>query len=132
MVAFARNVTGLLVAVVERTRPLYGGIGVEAIFPTPADLKSGLHPQGFVTDPLVVRQDVLARFDLDVVLAGEYRRAIKGPAGTVFASWWPFVDGRAAVPGGLSIWETWAGGRLLGRVAARYILERERATSNGQ
>lgn len=132
MVAFARYTTGLLVAVVERTRPLYGGIGVEEIFPTPADLRGGLHPQGFVTDPLFVRRDMLARLDLGAVLAGEYRRATEGAAGTVFSSWWPFVDGRAAVPGGLSIGETWAGGQILGRAVARYILERARAAPNGQ
>ena len=124
MVAFARYVTGLLVAVAERTRPLYGGIGVEQIFPRPAELRAGLHRQGFVTDPLFVRGDLLARSQLGAVLAGEYRRAIEGPAGTVFASWWPFVDGRAdAPPGG----DKWAGGQVLGRVVARYLLERERA-----
>src|SRR4051794_10433084 len=52
MLASAHYVTGLLVAVVERTRPLYGGIGVEDVFPLPVELRRGVHTQGFVTDPL--------------------------------------------------------------------------------
>ena len=47
MVASAHYVTGLLVAVVERTRPLYGGIGVEDVFPLPVELRRGVHTQGF-------------------------------------------------------------------------------------
>jgi hypothetical protein len=132
MVSFARYVTGLLVAVAERTRPLYGGIGVEQVFPTPADLRSGVHRQGTVTDPFFVRRDLLAQSDLGAVLAGEYRRATEGPVGTVFASWWPFVDGPAEPPGGPSHWGTWAGGRILGRVATRHIHEHDRADPNGQ
>jgi hypothetical protein len=117
----ARYLTDLLTAVAERTRPLYGGIGVESIFPSPADLRGGVLTQGVVSDPLFVRRDLLARSDLASMLAREYRRSIEGPAGTIFASRWPFIDGRPATPGGLSIWETWAGGRQLGRVTARYI-----------
>jgi hypothetical protein len=130
-VAFARHVTALLVAVTQRTRALYGGIGIESTFPTPADLRRGVHTQGVVTDPFFVRRDLLARSGLGSVLAREYRRTTESPAGTVFASWWPFVDGQAATPGGLSIWEPWAGGRLLGRVAARYLLDREQAATDG-
>jgi hypothetical protein len=129
MVSFARYMLGLLVTVAERTRPLYGGIGIEQTFPTPVDLRSGVHRQGVVTDPFFVRRDLLAQSELGAVLAGEYRRAVEGPVGTVFASWWPFVDGPAGEP---SIRETWAGGRILGRVAARHILERDRAALNGQ
>jgi hypothetical protein len=132
MVTFARYVTGLLAAVAERSRPLYGGIGVEDIFPTPAQLRAGVHTQGFVTDPFFVRQDLLARSDLGAVLAAEYRRATEGPSGTIFASWWPFVDGNPATPGGLSIWRPWSGGRALGQVVARYLVERERAAQNGE
>lgn len=61
MVAFGRYVTGLLVAVAERTRPLYGGVGVEEVFPTPAALRSGVDRQGAAVDPLFVRRDLLAR-----------------------------------------------------------------------
>ena len=100
---------------------------MEQIFPRPAELRAGLHRQGFVTDPLFVRGDLLARSQLGAVLAGEYRRAIEGPAGTVFASWWPFVDGRPAAPDAPSGGDKWAGGQVLGRVVARYLLERERA-----
>lgn len=57
---------------------------------------------------------------------------VEGPAGTVFASWWPFVEGLAATPDGPSIRETWTGGRLSGRVVTRYILERERAVQTGE
>ncbi|BEL04094.1 hypothetical protein Q0Z83_022850 [Actinoplanes sichuanensis] len=119
--AFARYLTGLLVAVVERTRPMYGGIGIEACLPTPSELREGVSPQGFVTDPFFVRADLLGSPALKETLAGEFRRSIECRAGTVFASWWPFVDGKESTPGGLSIWQTWAGGRLLGRVAARHI-----------
>jgi hypothetical protein len=132
IVAFARYLTGLLVGVVERTRPLYGGIGVEQIFPTPVDLRNGVSTQGFVSDPLFVRRDLLARSGLGAVLAGEYRRAVEGPIGTLFASWWPFVDGRGRDGDGALDLGAWRGGRVLGRVAARYILERERAARYGE
>jgi hypothetical protein len=132
MLAFARYASGMLVAVVERTRALYGGIGVEETFPTPADLRDGVSTQGVVTDPFFVRRDLLARSDLSAVLAGEYRRATEGAAGTLFASWWPFVDGPATTPGGLPTGGTWAGGRILGRVVAGYILERERAARTAE
>jgi hypothetical protein len=127
---FARHVTELLVAVVERTRPLYGGVGIEEIFPTPAELRHGFSVQGFVSDPFFVREDLLARSGLRDALSSEYRRRIEGPAGTVFASSWPFVDGKESTPGGLSIWGDWAGGQLLGRVTEKYLLERERARQN--
>jgi hypothetical protein len=132
MVAFARYLTRLLVAIVERTRPLYGGIGVEQIFPTPDDLRNGVDTQGFVCDPLFVRRDLLTRSDLGAVLAGEYRRAVEGPIGTLFASWWPFVDGQGRDGEGTLNLGAWGGGRVLGRVAARYILERERAAQYGE
>lgn len=131
MVTFARYVTGLLVAVADRVRPLYGGIGAEQIFPTPDHLRKGIGAQGFVTDPFFVRRDLLARADLAAVLTGEYRKAVDCSAGTVFASWWPFVDGQPSSPGGLPIDGTWAGGQKLGQVVTRYVVERERAAQNG-
>lgn len=119
MVTFARYLTGLFTAVVERTRPMYGGVGVEEVFPLPAQLRSGIPAQGYVTDPLFVRKDLLARWDLGAVLAGEYRRAVEGPAGTVFASWWPFTDGRPGTPDESPRSGIWEGGRILGRAVAR-------------
>ncbi|MEU4620672.1 hypothetical protein AB0G04_11940 [Actinoplanes sp. NPDC023801] len=121
MTTFARHLTGLLVAVADRTRPLYAGIGVEDVFPTPDQLRDGVTAQGFVTDPFFVRRDLLAHAELGAVLAGEFRRTVETGAGTVFASWWPFVDGHPGTPGGLPARGMWAGGRILGRVAARHI-----------
>jgi hypothetical protein len=119
MVSFGRYVLGLLVTVAERVRPLYGGIGVESVFPTPADLRAGVSAQGTITDPFFVRGDLLAQPDLGPTLAGEFRRATANTAGTVFASWWPFVDGHPAEPGGLPVREPWSRGRVLGRAVMR-------------
>jgi len=122
MVTFARHLTGLFTAAAERTRALYGGIGVEEIFPMPAQLRRGITAQGYVTDPLFVRRDLLARGGLGTVLAGEYHRAIEGPAGTVFTSWWPFTGGRPGTPDESRLSGTWEGGRILGRAVARAML----------
>lgn len=116
-VTFARHLIDLLVAVTERTRPRYGGIGIEDILPTPAALRAGIPTQGYVTDPLFVRRDLLDDEALNTALNSDFRRIIPGTAGTVFASWWPFADESPATPGGLPIHGTWATGRLLGRAA---------------
>ncbi|GAA1656961.1 hypothetical protein GCM10009828_103530 [Actinoplanes couchii] len=126
MIVFGRYLVELLVAVTERTRPLYGGVGVERPLATPGKLRDGIPASAYISDPLFVRQDLLARADLETVLTGEFRRTIPGAAGTVFASWWPFADGKPSNPGGLSQYGSWAGGRILGRVAARHIAARAR------
>ena len=121
-VAFGRYVAGVLAAVAARARPLYGGVGVEATFPSPAELRAGVHPQGTAVDPFFVRGDVLTLPDVRTVLSKEFRRTTDIAAGTVFASWWPYVEGHPSSPGGLSIRNEWEGGRVLGRALMRHVL----------
>lgn len=117
ILAAARYVATLFAAVTDRTRPLYGAVGVEAIFPRPADLRRETATQGFAADPIFVRTDLLARAGLGAALTDEYTEVTEGPPGTIYASLrFPHR-------------EKWEGGRILGRVVARHLVERERAKS---
>ncbi|MCA2212431.1 hypothetical protein [Jidongwangia harbinensis] len=112
VVAAARQATALFAAIVDRTRPLYGAIDIDTLpFPTPAELRSG---RGDLGSEFFVRRDLLAQADLGAVLTRAQRTATEWPAGTFFASWWPFA-GLPQAP----FADRAAGNVLLGRIAVR-------------